>query len=165
MALSVKLADTISPSRRAGLISTPLYHGAEAASQTFKKGAPLVLDANGRLAVSPTSTPVTDVIIGFASEDGHNGTAGQYTMGYVPALPHILFEGVLEDATNFDHALAQVNLGMIHAIYTDATTGAWFLDENDSANGLATIVELVSPIGTVRGRVRFIVSMNSTIYA
>src|ERR1043166_4989332 len=158
MALSVSLLKTISPSRRLGLNTTPLYSGPLGASQSFKKGAPLIYTSGYLVVAASAPIDTDDNIVGFAAEDATSGSAGVYTMHYVPAIPGVIFEGTLEDATNFDHALVATNLGLSYVIDTDTSSKAWFLDENTTTKGIAKIIELVDPIGTVRGKARFVVA-------
>lgn len=165
MALSIALIKTISPAQRHGLISTPLYHQLEGGSQTFKRGAPLLYNASGYLVEASNPVAMGEQIVGFAAEAGHNTTAGTYSVGYYPALPSIVFEGVLEDGTNFDHVLVQANLGMGHAIAKDTSSGAWYLDENNVADVTAVIVGFIEAVGTTKARVLFTVPISVTIYA
>lgn len=156
---------TISPSRRQGLYTTPLYNGPEGASQTFKKGAPLVF-SSGYLVVAPSAPIDTDdAIVGFAAQDGHNdSTDGTHQMPYyVAGGPHLIFEGVLIDKVAETHALVATNLGLAYAIDVDAD-GYWYLDENNTTKPVARIVEIVDAIGTSNGRVRFVYDLAGTIY-
>ena len=164
MALSIPILKTISPAVRHGLSSTPLFSQLEGTSQTFKRGAPLMFNAAGYLVEASNPVQSNEVIVGFAASAGNNGTAGIYTAHYYPALPNLVFEGVLEDGTNFDHTLVQLNVGMGHSISKDTVSGAWYLDENNTTDVTAVIVGVIEPVGTVKARVLFIVPQSVTIY-
>lgn len=164
MAVDIALIKTISPSRRQGLGSTPSYHGAEGASQTFKRGAPLVFNSAGYLVEASNPIDPAEQIVGFARSNGQNGSAGANDIVYTPALPHVIFEGVLEDGTNFLHSLAQTNVGESFNIAKDTASGAWFLDENVPGDACALVIELVDAVATAPGRVRFIVLPSRTVY-
>lgn len=159
--MAVLLSQTIRPDRRYGLYATPMGSGPEGADQTFKKGAPLVF-SSGLLVVA--AADVVAGIVGFAEHDGHNAAAGTTTVFYTPALPHVIFEGVLEDAGTPGHVLVAANIGGVFALQVDGTTGAWFLDENDTTLHSCRIINAVDPLGTVRGRVNFIVVADTTLY-
>jgi|ERR1043166_5306772 hypothetical protein len=164
MSLDVPLRKTVSASRRHGLTTTPIYGALEGASQTFKKGAPLVFNSSGYLIEASNPVATNEAIVGFATSDGNNGSAGAYGAHYIPALSNMIFEGVLEDATNFSHALLQANLGQAYPLAKDTVSGAWFLDENGVGDACAVIIELVDAVSTVIGRVRFIVLPSRTLY-
>lgn len=162
MALDVPLSRTIRPSQRLGLYATPSLVGPEGATQTFKKGAPLIA-SGGYLVVA--AADATSGIIGFAEEDAHNdAVAGTHSIGYTPALPHVVFEAVLEDQANFNHVSAVTNRFVKYALQTDPVSLAWFLDENDTGNGVGLVVDFVDAVGTTKATVLFIVDISSTIY-
>lgn len=159
---SIPLSKTIHASQRQGLMSTPIYNGPEGSSQTFKRGAPLVY-SSGYLVVATTPIDTGDAIVGFALRDGANDTAHS-TLPYVPALPHMVFEGVLSNASTGTHTSAQTDQGLTFAIDTDTSTKAWALDFSNTTNPSALVIALVDPIGTVDGRVRFVVVDDATAY-
>jgi hypothetical protein len=154
---------SIRPYRPKGLTTIPSTDGPEAASQTFKKGAPLVDNGSGYLAEA--SADVTSGIVGFAAENGHNtANAGDKSVGYYPAEAHMSFVGMLEDETNFDHVLAHTDRYAAFALQKDTSSGAWFLDENDTSNVSTRVIRFVSPVGTTKGFVEFKVLLDTTIY-
>lgn len=164
MALSIALIKTISPARRHGLISTPLFSQLEGASQTYKKGAPLVINSSGYIVEASNPVALGEQIVGFAAEPGHNTTAGASTALYYPALPSVVFEGVLEDGTNFDHVLVQANFGKSYAIAKDTSSGAWYLNEDNITDVAAIVVGFVEDVGTTKARVLFTVPLSVTLY-
>lgn len=163
MALSIPLIKTITPARRHGLISTPLFSQLEGASQTYKKGAPLVI-SSGYIVEASNPVALGEQIVGFAAEPGHNATAGAYSALYYPALANVVFEGVLEDGTNFDHVLVQTNFGKSYAIAKDTVSGAWYLNEDNITDIAAVVVGFIEDVGTTKARVLFTVPTSVTLY-
>jgi hypothetical protein len=96
--------------------------GKEAASQTFKKGAPLVL--NTGLLEEAGTAPAT--IIGFAAEDATGTTSAK--CHYWPAKAGVKYQVVLDDA------LAQAQIGANYGIVKDPTTGYWYLLAADTGD-------------------------------
>lgn len=103
----------------------------------------------------------TTGVVGVAA----HGAIVNEPLRYHPALPNQIYEGTLEDETNNNHALVQTNVGVSYGIQLDATNNRMYLDENDTANGICFIDELIDPIGTVKGRVRFHFEGASTVWA
>lgn len=129
--------------------------------ETWVKGAVLILDT-GELAEA-AADPVAS-IVGVAAEDVTSATANQKTI-YWPATVDRVFEATLEDQTNEDHALAEADIYVAHALQVD-TSGNWYVDENDL---VATSVVVVGPrsdsdIGGTRARVLFRFLNAATIY-
>ena len=155
---------TIQAARRQGLYATPIYTGPEGGSQTYKRGAPLIYTSGYLVVAASAPIDTGDSIVGFANEDGHNGTAGVYTATYVVAGgPHMTFIGLLIDKVAETHTLVQTNLGLAYAIDVDSS-GYWYLDENNTTNPVARVVKLLDPVGTVNGRVEFVYDLGGTIY-
>lgn len=145
---------------RLGALSVPVRtDGLEAAGQSWVAGAPLIA-SSGSLAEA--SDDPTSGIIGFACNDA-SGTTGA-AVSYIPALPDIEFEATLEDQSNGDHALVAGNKYTNFAIRQRTANGAWYLDENDTTNDGAVVVEFVEPVGTVQARVRARLLAAVTIY-
>lgn len=166
MAVSVGGASkTIQPARRQGLNTTPIYHGPEGATQTFKRGAPLIYSSGYLVIGASAPLDTDDSIVGFATHDGRNGaTDGLYTATYVPAGgPHLVFIGLLIDKVAESHTLVATNLGLAYAIDVDSS-GYWYLDENNTTKPVARVIELIDPVGTVNGRVAFIYDLAGTVY-
>lgn len=121
----------------------------EAASQTWKAGAPLVASSGKLIQASEDIT--TAICVGFATVDA-SGTTNNLTP-VVPCLPGLEFEATLEDGGSGDHAIAQTDLFVKRGLAV-TSGGLWYVDSAESSNVAVVIVELVDPIGTVQGRVR-----------
>lgn len=140
-----------------GLAAGPLFHGVEKAAQSYKRGSALQDDDAGRIA--PPTSPVdggavTRRVLGFAESDATGVTGADVTM--ILASAYTIFEGTLSDATATTHTLAQADQFQTFPI-TKATTH-WYLDANAvTANG-ALVIGFKDAIGTVDGRVYFIVT-------
>jgi hypothetical protein len=150
--------------QREGLSSTPSRVAPEKASQTFKQGAVLV--NNGGYVEQGGVNP--RAIVGVAEEAGENGaTDGAKTCRYVPALPHVVFEGSIDTSSALGTgAIAQADLLAEYGVTQDPA-GIWYVDKAKATAGTSSvgrIVELVDPIGTINGRVRFIVLNSVSVY-
>jgi hypothetical protein len=162
MAVAIPVKKSIKGHGTVGLTSVPHLNGLEASSQTFKAGAPLV-NSSGYLAVGTGPIDTGDAVIGFAARDANNDTAHSVLL-YVPALPHVIFEGLLSDSNTSSHTLAQADLLGKYALAVDATTLAWYVDYFNTTNPSAFVFAAIDPIGTVDARVLFIVTDDATIY-
>lgn len=103
----------------------------------------------------PPNQPSASVIpIGAPPVDG--------TCGLNVADPTIQFVGVMGDsADNTLAVLAQVQEGAIFGLFKDPGNSFWYVDHNvTSAAGGACVevVQLIDPIGTLNGRVAFVVT-------
>jgi hypothetical protein len=150
--------------QREGLYSTPSRVFPEKATQTFLRGAPVVNNAGfvQEAAANPRA------IVGFAEEPGKNGaTDGLRANRCVPALPHVVFEGSIDTAAAIGTgAIAAADLFAPYGITKDAN-GIWYVDKQKVTVGTNTvlyIVELVDPVGTVNGRVRFVIASAVTFF-
>jgi hypothetical protein len=130
--------------------SHDIKSAAEGATQTFKKGAPLV-NSSGYL-IAATSEAAVD-IVGFAAEDAHNNTAaGDENCQYHPARPGDEWLACVSTTST------QAILFGTYGLKTDATyTNLWEVDlgEGTGNQQSVTITELVDPVGTVNGLVKF----------
>jgi hypothetical protein len=129
--------------------------GIEAASQTWKIGAPLV-NSSGKLAEASTSTSAKSGIIGIALAPASGITNNP--VQYVPLCPDGLsFQGTIDGTLSSSNApgtgsLAQSGMYGGGTLQKDAASGLWFF--NNTATGDFIFVAAVSPLGTVNGRVR-----------
>lgn len=133
----------------------------EAASQTFKRGTPVLFDSNGRIATVGTSPAL---IYGVAMEDGHNNsTAGGSNI-------HVAQIRVNEKwVITLLEALAQNMLGLAGGdlgVLIDATTGFWYGSTAD-AGAQCRVVDYVQgpfPAGFAIGdtKASVIVEFHST---
>lgn len=149
----------------------------EAATQTFKQGALLVV-ASGLVQEAGTvgAGSDTETIVGVAAAAGQNNTLANKLTQVEPALPGVVFEGLLGNTADDLYALAAAfaDIGSACAFSKDATNGGWFLNATTKtatvpaagaagiaqlfnvANARARIVGYKDPIGTVNGRVYFV---------
>ena len=148
------------PAQREGLYSTPSRVNPEAATQTFSEGALLINNAGNlqEAGVDPVD------IIGVSAEAGHNAAAAAKSVRYHPALPHVVFEGSIDDSNAIGTgAIAATDL---HAAYgLTLNTGVWYVDKfKTGAQARVVIVGFKDPLTTVNGRVYFIFKKLATIY-
>jgi len=146
--MAIVAADYIKPAKKLGLNTTPTVVGPEAASETFKKGAVLVPSAGylSEAGADPTN------ILGVALEDGNNGAAGANEIGYCPALPGQVFEGVIGAAS----AIAQTDLFTKYGLAQDGGTGVWYIDTSETTTVSVVIIGFKDPVGTTNGKVYFV---------
>lgn len=127
----------------------------ELASQTFKKGALIILDSDG-YALEASAGPST--IWGIAAEDAHNGaTDGLYDVAVFPLTDADLWEASAEDA------LAQTQIGDDYGLVKDSTSGAWYVDSGAAGDQVSVVAFKQTPslgaIGDTKARI--IVKFNS----
>lgn len=154
----------INASQREGLHSTPSRMAPEGLNQTFLKGAVLIASAGNLVAA--VNNPVV-AIVGIAAEAGHNGPAGVRQIGFIPALPHIVFEATMEVAGAGGHILLATDLYAKYALKLNPTgiaAGSWFLDFGETTAACARIIGFRDPVGTTQGRVLFQFLPATTIY-
>ena len=127
---------------RAGLGSTPLWEGDEAASATYVNGAVLV-NSSGFIAESSADG---DNIVGVAVKAGGNGGSnGAKRARFVPALPHILFEANVDDSGDLGNgAYVDADMWKHYALAKDAD-GKWYIDKADTTNVRVCIVGISDP--------------------
>ena len=163
----MSLLQPIAPYRDEGLHSTPSDQKPEAASQTFKVGAPLVW-SSGYLAEAGTNPTE---IFGVSLAAGHGFTyAGGPAVavdeaipplnlcGFVPIGPGVIFAISVDKASGQGTSsaiLAQASEGVTFGITKDSTTGYWYLDVDKTATYLVVrVVGFIDPPSTVNGRVQ-----------
>ncbi len=115
-------------------MSVPREEFPEAASQTFKKGAPVFLRV-GYLEECGTD-PV--LIMGVATRDGQNGgSAGAKTQVVELAHPDTLFLGNVDDGGSQGNGVtAATTRGRMLGITKHSSTGKWHVD---TAKGTAAL--------------------------
>lgn len=142
----------------AGLTTMPVVTGVEKASQTYVAGAFVVDDDSGRITESTSpidASAVAKRTIGMALESASGTTGDPVPIAW--ATPFTVFEGTLSDATAGTHTLAQADQWKVYPITKGSAN--WYLDANavsDTGGGL--VIGFKDPIGTVDGRVYFIVT-------
>src|SRR3990170_2765324 len=154
MALTVNGARSLKPGPGLGTHSHPSITFKEAASQTFKKGCPLVFTSGGATVEEDTSDPAG--IVGIAEEDATGTTNNPVRV--VPAIPGLLFDGILGNGDLSDYTLLAADVGDVYGLVRDGTNLGWFVDKQDTAVATVRVrvVGLKDPAGTVNGRVYFV---------
>jgi len=149
-----------------GLSSIPSLVGPEDELQTFVKGAP-VIDEGGSGYVGEAGTDPR-AILGFTTEAGHNAAAdGTENIRFVPALPHVVFEGTLDKASTLGTYLLLATDRFAEYGLTRDAAGIWYIDKDKVTGGTNTVVRVVGfkdPVGTNLARVYFIVLHEVTVY-
>lgn len=163
---------------REGLYFTPTVPYLEDVSQTYKKGAPLVVTTAGYLGEATYANPYNGTgMIGVAVNPASDVAAGaadpttgdKYHLMYPPSLS-MEFVGQLDASSSTlaqgTHALAQTDLWATYGITRDATSDLWYVNFSDTSDIRVVITRLVDAIGTIAGRVAFkwILSTAKTIY-
>ena len=119
-----------------------LRHYPEAASQTFKRGVPLILDsASTEIRAKTAADNPTAAILGIAAEDA-SGTTGT-KIGIYLAKPELKFivRTVASDAVDF------TDIGSGRALQAHASlTGVWVVDTTDAGNDSVVVEEYLNPI-------------------
>jgi hypothetical protein len=162
MALTVKEAQSFRVARGFGSSSHASLTFREAATQTFKKGAPIVQSGapnTGGNTVAEGGTDPTH-ILGIADEAGeNNAVAGAKNVRVIPLCGDYMFEGVLGNGDLTDYTLAVTDILDCFGV-TKAADGGWFVDKQKAAifgaGGVRVrVVALKDAAGTVNGKVFF----------
>ena len=162
--------------RREGSHSTAERAYLEDASQTYKKGTPLVVTTAGYLGTAVVANPYTTrgAIVGVSVNPASNVAAGavdpttgdSYHLLFPVEDTSLEFVGQLDASSTTNaagtHALAQTDLWTQYGITNDAASGYWYVNFSDTTTYAVAITRLLDPIGTIAGRVgfKFIPSMN-----
>lgn len=144
-----------------------LKHFPEAASQTFKRGYPVILDSasnENRIKVSGNSP--TAAIVGIAAADA-SGVTGTMIPVWL-AQPELKFQGrtVAADAIDFS------DIGTARAIKAHASLAVWVVDTSDAGNDSVVVEFYQNPItnalltaeGDLEGLVIFHFDPKATIF-
>ena len=131
----------------------------EAASQTFKKGEAVYLDASGNVAeYTAALDDGTQRMLGFAAEDGHNDT----TAATHNVLVDLGFGNIFEanvTAAGSDQVTAKTQVGTLYPLYQDTAGSRVAVDISDTGGqGDWCRVLALSPkdtAGDTNGRVLF----------
>lgn len=164
---------------REGLYSTPTKGYLEDASQTYKKGTPLVVTTAGYLGTAVVANPYNGGgLVGISVAAGSNVAAGaadpttgdKYHLMFPISASTIEFIGQLAASSTTasvdTHTLAQTDLWARYGITQDVTSGLWYVNFSDTTDIYVVITHLIDPIGTVSGRVGFkmMLTGGKTIY-
>lgn len=118
-----------------------IKHFPEAASQTFKRGYPVIMDAastENRIKVAADNP--TAAIVGVAAEDA-SGVTGNKVAVWL-AKPEFQFEvtTVAADAVDF------TDRGACRALQAHASLAIWVVDTTDAGNDSVVIEDYLNPI-------------------
>lgn len=133
----------------------------EAASQTFKKGEAVYLNASGHVAeFTEAIDDDTQKFLGFAAEDGHNSsTAATYNVSVWNASVATgnVFEANICGTAGADQVSALTQVGGLYPIYHDATNGLSLVNIADTAGNedTANILKINGVVGDTNNRVEF----------
>lgn len=151
-------------SQRAGLYSTPSFRGKNVSGTNYFIGAVLTsTTAQGGFIMEAGANPTK--ILGVAESRGGNDADSSTYVRFVPALPHIIFEGTLLGSSNTQVALTDTMLWQDFGITKDGTE-SWYVDvSKNGVNARVRVVDFVDDTGTVDARVRFIFIAPFTLFA
>src|SRR5258708_6176670 len=130
-------------------------HGIEAATQTWKVGAPLVNSSGSLVEATTGTTGYAGLIIGFALAPATGVTGAD--VEFVPALQGLCFAGTVDGTLSASNApgtgsVAQTAVWGGIGLQKDGASGRWYLCTTGTASFI--IVGLIDPAATVNGRVR-----------
>jgi hypothetical protein len=124
-------------------MSIPREAFPEAATQTFKKGALVYLNAAGYLTECGTDPTL---IMGVATKDGGNGTAaGDVTQVVELAHPDTLFVGNLDSSNDEGGATAHTHVtdvGKMYGVWKATTAAKWTVDLYETTNKRVVVWKL-----------------------
>jgi hypothetical protein len=106
-------------------LPVPMESWPEAASQTFKAGAPVYLDGNGRVTACGTDPAL---IMGIATKDGSNTTAGAVDQLVILAHPDVLFLGNMDTGAGGAGVTVITQRGKCYGITVHSGSGKWTVD-------------------------------------
>jgi hypothetical protein len=133
-----------------GLTSIPQRHAPEDASETYKVGALLVINASTGQIAECGADPA--LVQGVALHDA-KAVQGQDVHYVVPRRGVVFEVSMDESGAQGVYALVQTDLGKRYGAAKDATTGYWYLDQDETTADVFEIVGFVSAIGDIRPRV------------
>lgn len=160
----------IKASRKLGLAATPSLVGAQVSAGTASKGHPVYIDSSGYIAASVTASASSSTVVvakassaqiaGFLQEGMTASSTSN--VGYTPAVPGVTFSAHITDeagSPSSNATIAQTDLGATMAIGKVSGDSHYSLVKSDSTASVqsARVVELIDPVGTVNGRVGFVV--------
>jgi len=119
-------------------MAIPVMSYPEAATQTFKAGAPVFL-SNGYLNECGTDP---QLIMGIATKDGQNvATAGLKSQSVILAHPDVLFLGNL-DNTNTEGSTVGVatDLGKMYGLKKITASGKWYVDKSKAVVATSRVI-------------------------
>jgi hypothetical protein len=138
------MATTFTPS--AGNIIRPygrskVKHFPEAASQTFKRGYPVIMDAastENRIKVAADNP--TAAIVGIAAEDASGTTGNKVAVWLAKPEYQFLVTTVASDPVDF------TDRGACRALQAHASLAIWVVDTTDAGNDSVVIEDYINPV-------------------
>lgn len=138
------MATTFTPS--AGNIMRPygkvrLKHFPEAATQSFKRGYPVIMDAastENRIKVAADNP--TAAIVGVAAEDASGTTGNKVAVWCADPNTKFIVTTVASDAVDF------TDRGSCRALQAHASLAIWVVDTTDAGNDSVVIEEYLNPV-------------------
>lgn len=115
-------------------------HYPEAASQTFKRGYPIILDAaSNENRIRVASNDPTAALVGIAAADA-SGTTGAMCPVWL-AKPEYQFVGRTIAGTAVDFT----SIGVAKALEAHASLAIWVVDTSDSGNDSVVVEHFINP--------------------
>ncbi len=138
------MATTFTPS--AGNIIRPygrckVKHYPEAASQSFKRGYPIILDAasnENRIRVS-ADNPVA-ALVGIAAADASGVTGAMCPVWLAKPEYQFMVTTVASDAVDF------TDIGSCRALQAHASLTIWVVDTTDAGNDSVVVEHYINPV-------------------
>lgn len=133
-----------------GFHSIPQRHAPEDASETFKVGALLVMNASTGQIAECGADPALVQGVALADASGVQATDVHYI---VPRRGVVFEVSMDESGAQGVYALVQTDLGKRYGAAKDGTTGYWYLDQDETTADVFEIVGFKSAIGDITPRV------------
>lgn len=116
-------------------------HYPEAASQTFKRGYPVILDAaSNENRVRVAATLPTAAIIGIAAADASGVTGAMCPVWLAQPQMQFLVTTVASDAVDFS------DIGSCRSLKAHASLAIWVVDTTDAGNDSVVIEHYINPV-------------------
>lgn len=149
---------TIRPIQAHGLLGSnhiPTLKGQAADSESWARGAVLALTSNEIVEAGEDATG----LLGIAKHKypiSHTEVEPSERVQYIPALPHMVFEGNLSDSGDDSHTLAQTDYMAEYGLNVDSD-GNWYVDSAETDDKVRVrVIDFVDPIGDINARVLFV---------
>jgi len=154
-----------------GLTPAPLNFPGDS-SATYYEGLPVIFTAG---LIEPAASPVanTGSLVGFVNGKGVGALTGAFPAGalevdgsitVMPAVALLVFEGTIDTSAAFGTGtIAVTDMGSSYDLLQDATSKNYYVNKNSTANAIARIVGFKDPVGTVQGRVYFVIAPSKTL--
>lgn len=141
-------------------LSVPIMTGKEKASETYERGAVLIIDSGGDQVTEASTEPQNDILgIAHAAASGTTDTEVQF----VPALPGIVFKGSIGTSTS---AGAPADTDLLQVYPLALSSGDWFVDKTDNTNPCVIVIDIDDDqIGVTNGDVYFMFLSDYTAFA